>query len=403
MGSRVWLGRAALRRGLASCALFTLTCIAGSSAVASAQLPPLCHSGIRASDATQCVDDVCDAHPECCYTWWGGGGWSNQCTAYYESTCCWSTPVFVSPTDYACGHGEAGDCLSFNGTPGCNDRRCCADVCAVEPACCTGPWTSACAQRAATLGCGPDYDGYALLRDPTTTVTSEAEACGASVNDPVAAPRAWRDPYPDGVAQEVACGEVVRGYVTRGAGTVRDTDAFRVRYDGAFDADGDGFITVYYTLRTAFLDDSYDEVRRISPDQPGPWTGQPPQAPLRDRRDRRVNPYARLQSGFEVTVVVRPASTEQVPSLAPIGCHWGSFGTREGEYTVEVQCTDDGEPSPIPLHVQRSCTEVQDGPFCSDAIGTTCTYHPECCLSGWDVTCVANYRPPLFVPWSTFP
>ncbi|MEM9453984.1 MAG: hypothetical protein AAGF11_07380 [Myxococcota bacterium] len=44
-----------------------------------------------------------------------------------------------------------GDCCSDNGTPGCDDDVCTADVCAADPACCNAQWDQSCADATFTL------------------------------------------------------------------------------------------------------------------------------------------------------------------------------------------------------------------------------------------------------------
>ncbi|MBC23170.1 MAG: hypothetical protein CMJ32_04555 [Phycisphaerae bacterium] len=52
--------------------------------------------------------------------------------------------------------GGAGDCCEANGTPGCNDLDCCADVCDTDPFCCDTEWDQTCADTANDLceSCG---------------------------------------------------------------------------------------------------------------------------------------------------------------------------------------------------------------------------------------------------------
>ncbi|MGB2985790.1 MAG: hypothetical protein WBE26_07895, partial [Phycisphaerae bacterium] len=47
-----------------------------------------------------------------------------------------------------CGDPTTGDCLEPNGTPFCNDERCCEIVCEREPDCCEVAWYEACVELA---------------------------------------------------------------------------------------------------------------------------------------------------------------------------------------------------------------------------------------------------------------
>ncbi len=53
-----------------------------------------------------------------------------------------------------CGEGQ-GDCLTDNGTPGCDDVECCNTMCEVDAFCCDVEWDDFCAQEAAGL-CSED-------------------------------------------------------------------------------------------------------------------------------------------------------------------------------------------------------------------------------------------------------
>jgi hypothetical protein len=73
--------------------------------------------------------------------------------------------VCLGETD-ACGH-EAGNSASANGSPGCDDPGCCADVCAVDPYCCVDTWDENCAVDAAEICglalCPWDVDGDGVV------------------------------------------------------------------------------------------------------------------------------------------------------------------------------------------------------------------------------------------------
>lgn len=61
---------------------------------------------------------------------------------------------------------DAGGCLSPNGTPGCEDTRCCDMVCLSNPPCCVLGWDATCADEASRvcpLPCGYPEDGSCFL------------------------------------------------------------------------------------------------------------------------------------------------------------------------------------------------------------------------------------------------
>lgn len=89
----------------------------------------------------QCCTTVCAADPFCC-----NNSWDSLCVNQAIASC------------NGCGHPDAGDCCSANGTPFCNNRTCCEAVCAFDPFCCTNQWDGICASGAATVAacnCGP--------------------------------------------------------------------------------------------------------------------------------------------------------------------------------------------------------------------------------------------------------
>jgi hypothetical protein len=106
-------------------------CTAGSGACTDPNLQPGC-------DAADCCNAVCRVDPVCCLE-----GWDEICVQL-ESEMCFS----------ACGEGS-GDCFSANGTPGCENAACCAEVCPRDRFCCNVgfEWDDRCAERATQL-CG---------------------------------------------------------------------------------------------------------------------------------------------------------------------------------------------------------------------------------------------------------
>ena len=77
-----------------------------------------------------------------------------------------------------CGNPAAGDCLTDNGTPGCDDAICCRAVCSLAPFCCDIGWDITCVNTAETLCTG----------DPCTLQcekgdVQEGEPCGDALND----------------------------------------------------------------------------------------------------------------------------------------------------------------------------------------------------------------------------
>ena len=79
--------------------------------------------------------------------------------------------VTADHTTYpGCGEPAAGDCLTANDTPYCDDAACCESVCAIEPRCCSDHWAGICAEYAREVCLVPEAcclrDGTCQMADP---------------------------------------------------------------------------------------------------------------------------------------------------------------------------------------------------------------------------------------------
>ncbi|MCA9296320.1 MAG: hypothetical protein KC983_07375, partial [Phycisphaerales bacterium] len=103
--------------------------------------PCLFANGTRGCQNPECCSDICNLDPFCCDT-----EWDEQCVE--EAL---NSPACVSS---AC-NANAGPCGAGNGTPGCDEPLCCAQLCEFDPFCCDTEWDGLCASGAArTLACG---------------------------------------------------------------------------------------------------------------------------------------------------------------------------------------------------------------------------------------------------------
>jgi hypothetical protein len=101
--------------------------------------------------ADTCVDNSCVHTPiePCC-----GNGIlepGEACDPPADGNC----PGACQP-DCSCGAHEActakaGDCCLPNGTPGCDDAKCCDAVCIVDPFCCDEGWDPTCVETAESV------------------------------------------------------------------------------------------------------------------------------------------------------------------------------------------------------------------------------------------------------------
>jgi hypothetical protein len=81
------------------------------------------------SDAV-CCDTVCAVDPFCCSVSWDG-----VCVGEASDLCA------------GCGDPEAGSCCDAHGTPFCDNRTCCDQVCAIDPFCCDTSWDAICVEE----------------------------------------------------------------------------------------------------------------------------------------------------------------------------------------------------------------------------------------------------------------
>lgn len=100
-------------------------------------------------DDPYCCDAVCRADPLCC-----SYSWDALCVAVAYERCA-----------RGCGLETAGNCFTEHDTPSCRDGRCCAQVCAIDPLCCSESWDSSCIE---------------LADDPAQASVCKRTVCGAS-------------------------------------------------------------------------------------------------------------------------------------------------------------------------------------------------------------------------------
>ncbi|MEE2973018.1 MAG: hypothetical protein VX672_07820, partial [Planctomycetota bacterium] len=78
-------------------------------------------------------EPICAADPYCCDTAW-------------DFICADAANLQCEGGDG--GGGGTGDCCSANGSPGCNDADCQAQICASDAFCCNTEWDQICADAA---------------------------------------------------------------------------------------------------------------------------------------------------------------------------------------------------------------------------------------------------------------
>ncbi|MCH8824095.1 MAG: S8 family serine peptidase [Planctomycetes bacterium] len=99
-----------------------------------------------------CCSAVCSLDPFCCST-----TWDLICSAIAYNIC---------PGGDACGNQFNGTCITPHGGLGCRYEDCCAEVCDIDPNCCTIGWDVDCADMAEAMCSTPDFtqlQGYKTI------------------------------------------------------------------------------------------------------------------------------------------------------------------------------------------------------------------------------------------------
>jgi hypothetical protein len=126
-------------------------------------------------DDPECCDMVCSEDAFCC-----DGEWDDACADVAGQVClsCGGTiPECV---------GTSGDCCEANGTVGCDNGSCCANICTADPFCCATTWDQICAD-AANIACAvciaPEicFESNEACLEPHDTPACENPACCGEV------------------------------------------------------------------------------------------------------------------------------------------------------------------------------------------------------------------------------
>ena len=115
------------------------------------------------SDAA-CCERVCAVQPFCCQTSW-------------DALCAQSATTLCP----SCGGSGAGDCGTVHAGPYCNNLTCCAQTCAIDPACCAVEWDQGCVDIATGMQCGDMLcrNVVCMLHDPNCCNFTWDAACSA--------------------------------------------------------------------------------------------------------------------------------------------------------------------------------------------------------------------------------
>ncbi len=116
--------------------------------VASSYVTTDCSCGLAIeADLTSAADD---GNPTLGWHCLAAGTYYYPVMAEPGSEGAYQIAVTTGPCADSCTAAE-GDCYADNGTPGCEDADCCANVCALDGYCCNSAWDGLCAQVAAVV------------------------------------------------------------------------------------------------------------------------------------------------------------------------------------------------------------------------------------------------------------
>ena len=120
----------------------------------------------------ECCSFVCEIDSFCCTF-----SWDSSC-----ATIALSNLTECGRTD-ACGDPESRPCFIASYLPGCNDERCCAQICkSYDPWCCEVRWDAVCAAQALSL-CEPEFliEGRSPCDEWHATPSCNIPRCSAAV------------------------------------------------------------------------------------------------------------------------------------------------------------------------------------------------------------------------------
>ncbi len=138
-----------------------------------------------------------------------------------------------APSAHAQGCLSSSSCVLVHAAPGCNDAKCCANVCASDPTCCSADWDSGCVVLANALCngyCGAATNGSCYLAHPTPACDNQTCCLAVCALNPFCCDVAWDltcslyagfacsgtpgvcgdsgscfEPHPTGACSDIAC------------------------------------------------------------------------------------------------------------------------------------------------------------------------------------------------------
>jgi hypothetical protein len=362
------------------------------------------HAFPGCADAT-CCNRVCQFNPACCQVAWDAGcvdvanieciglcgaaingdcrsehatpgcNDRNCCAAVcaIDPGCCditWdlscvlqANNVCDAPPPVPCGSSSAGACNAAHATPSCSDAACCNTVCAIDPSCCIQSWDAICVQLAAA------YCVSCAINCPSESIT-EAEGCGNRQNDPCAGGVQSPASLTPGT---VVCGQI--DGVWDDTAWTGDRDVWTITVP---DPNQDGISKVTIAFSAEFT--GYAAL--VAPGCTTPLSSAAIHVAAQGCTESTA--FACLPPGT-YWVIVAPGTFPNVGLTSTIDC-----GTTP-RYTLRVSASDVG-CTPACTPTAGPCFEPHVLPGCADATccAVTCAADPFCCTDTWDGACAAR-------------
>ena len=305
--------------------LADLTCtgLRGATASGSCFFP----NGSPACDDRTCCQAICLTDPFCCAQIW-------------DANCSLFAGFICEIPGGECGDQGTGDCFEANGSPSCEDAKCCESVCAIDSSCCDGVWDALCVALA-EQACG----GLCVVGTSESDLV-EAEGCDGASNDPCTG----------GSAEVIPNGARIHGTFAN----EEDVDVLSLD-PTAVDLDGDGFVRIrmLFTANAAIL-----KLRGVACDSTAEF---------------EIASSACLPAVINQCVPVGNWIMEITPTGAGLGCE-------EPAWRLELEVADTCGPI---CGRPDSCLQPHAHPGCSDSdcCQLVCQQDPACCDWTWDSTC----------------
>ena len=300
----------------------------------------------------ECCEYVCGVLPLCCDISWDAG-----CVLLASQEC------------GRCGGLGTGSCLSVHTSPYCSTLACCTEVCAVLPLCCSIAWDETCVARAVALclECGSDVLANNCFQQSSFPYCSDSNCCSTvCLVDPSCCTTAWDNACVTEAASfcpDLDCGSAAAGDCCLSHGTPYCRDANCCQSVCAIDP---------YCCSTVWDVQCVTEVLQFCDSISCPCGGGGAASAC-----FMIHPLPGCSSA---------TCCNSVCNSDPFCCGvtWDASCVAAAEtFCAGNPVCKDATGSCLVPHTEPGCVD----PACCDAV---CSFDPDCCNVGWDVSCVAQ-------------